>query len=152
RETWRGIWGLPRTSGDGSPESSAVRSEPSDANPPTQSQMDGTVVAYAGFLDAGNDAASNTIRVTYRALTPERAAAIVNAHIDSYRNLDEKTKVDAAGHANAALTAQAAQLRQQLLAAEAAVTRYREEHRLTGAAKNSGGVSDQLAALHGQLV
>ena len=151
-EIWRGIWGLPSTPEDGSRAPSAVSSEPSDVNPPTQAQIDATVVAYAGYLDASNGGSSNTIQVTYRALTPERAAAIVNAHIDSYRNLEVKTKVDAAEHANAALTAQAAELRQQLLAAEAAVTRYREEHRLTGAAKNSGGVSDQLAALHGQLI
>jgi succinoglycan biosynthesis transport protein ExoP len=151
-EIWRGIWEVPGTPEEGSREPSVVRSEPSDANPPTQAQIDATVATYASYLDASNDAISNTIHVTYRALTPERAAAIVNAHIDSYRNLEVKTKVDAAEHANAALTAQAAELRQQLLAAEAAVTRYREEHRLTGAAKNSGGVSDQLAALHGQLI
>lgn len=151
-EIWRGIRGMPSSSEDDSREQSVVSSRPSGANPPTQAQIDATVVAYAGFLDASNDVGSNTIRITYRALAPERAAAVVNAHIDSYRNLEIKTKVDAAEHANAALTAQAAELRQQLLAAEAAVTRYREEHRLTGAAKNSGGVSDQLAALHGQLI
>jgi capsular exopolysaccharide synthesis family protein len=43
-------------------------------------------------------------------------------------------------------------LRQQLLAAEAAVTRYREEHHLTGAAKDSGGVSVQLTGLNSQLI
>jgi succinoglycan biosynthesis transport protein ExoP len=151
-EIWRGIWGLPSTPEQGSREPSVVSSEPSDANPPTQAQIDAMVAVYAGHLDASNDASSNTIRVTYSAPTPELAAAIINAHMDSYRNLEVKTKVDAAEHANAALTAQAAELRQQLLAAEAAVTRYREEHRLTGAAKNSGGVSDQLAGLHGQLI
>jgi succinoglycan biosynthesis transport protein ExoP len=150
-EIWRGIWGLPSSLEDASPGPSAVSSEPS-TNPPTQAQIDATVGAYAGYLDASNDGHSNTIQITYRALTPELAAAIVNAHIDSYRNLEVKTKVDAAEHANAALSAQSAELRQELLAAEAAVTRYREEHRLTGAAKNSGGVSDQLAALHGQLI
>ena len=148
-----GIWGLPSSPGDDSSgKQSVVGSQPSEVAEPTQAQIDATVGAYAGYLDASNDGHSNTIQITYRALTPERAAAIVNAHIDSYRNLEVKAKVDAAEHANAALTAQAAELRQQLLAAEAAVTRYREEHRLTGAAKNSGGVSDQLAALHGQLI
>jgi Mrp family chromosome partitioning ATPase len=43
-------------------------------------------------------------------------------------------------------------LRQQLLAAEAAVTHYREEHHLTGAAKDSGGVSLQLTGLNSQLI
>jgi Mrp family chromosome partitioning ATPase len=90
-----------------------------------------------------------TMHVSYRALTPERAATIVNAHIDSYQNFGVKTKVAAAERANSALTAQVAELRQQLLAAEAAVTRYREEHHLTGAARD---VSGQLAGLHSQLI
>jgi polysaccharide biosynthesis transport protein len=63
-----------------------------------------------------------------------------------------KAKVMAAEHANSALTAQVAELRPQLQAAEAAVTRYREEHHLTGAAKDSAGVSAQLAALNSQLI
>src|SRR5262249_13682838 len=54
--------------------------------------------------------------------------------------------------ANSALTAQVVQLRQQLLTAEAAVTRYRMEHRLTGAARDSAGVSSQLTALNSQLI
>ena len=90
--------------------------------------------------------------MTYRAWTPERAAAIVNAHLDSYRNLEVQAKVDAAEHANAALSTQVAELRQQLQADEAAITRYRVEHHLTGAAKDSSGVSAQLAALNGQLI
>jgi Mrp family chromosome partitioning ATPase len=39
-----------------------------------------------------------------------------------------------------------------LLAAEGAITRYREEHHLTGAAKDNAGVSAQLAGLQGQLM
>ncbi len=93
-----------------------------------------------------------TIHVSYRAWTPERAAAIVNAHIDSYQNVEVKTKVTAAERANSALNSQVAELRQQLQTAEAAVTRYREEHHLTGAAKDSAGVSQQLAALNSQLI
>ena len=122
---------------------------PSDAKPPTQAQIDATVVAYAGYLGATNDAHSMTIHVTYQALTPERAATIVNAHMDSYQHFGVEAKVEAAKHANVALSAQVAQLRQQVLAAEAAVTRYREEHHLSGAARD---VSGQLAALHSQLI
>jgi len=72
--------------------------------------------------------------------------------LDSYRNLEVQAKVEAAGHANAALSSQVAGLRQQLQEDEAAITRYRVEHHLTGAAKDSGGVSSQLAALNGQLI
>jgi polysaccharide biosynthesis transport protein len=151
-EIWGGIWGLASSPGDDDSSAKHSASQPGDVAQPTQAQIDATVAGYVGFLSASNDGHSNTILINYRALSPERAAATVNAHIDSYRNLQVKSKVDAAEHANAALTGQAAELRQELLAAEAAVTRYREEHRLTGAAKNSGGVSDQLAQLHGQLI
>src|SRR5215813_7833796 len=49
---------------------------------------------------------------------PDRAAAIVNAHIESYQNLQEKIKLKAAKRANAALTAEISQLKKQLQAAE----------------------------------
>src|SRR5262249_46580375 len=80
-ETWRDIWGLPSGSEGSSRAQPIVSTQLSDANPPTQAQIDTTVGAYAGYLAAGNDAHSMTINVTYRALTPERAATVVNAHI-----------------------------------------------------------------------
>jgi uncharacterized protein involved in exopolysaccharide biosynthesis/Mrp family chromosome partitioning ATPase len=151
-ETWRDIWGLSVGLKDGSRDTPIVSTQPGDANPPTQAKVDETVAAYGGYLAASNDAHSMTIRVGYRALTPERAAMIVNAHIDSYQNFGVAAKVAAAEHANSALSAQVVGLRQQLLAAEAAVTRYREEHHLTGAAKDSAGVSAQLTGLNSQLI
>jgi succinoglycan biosynthesis transport protein ExoP len=155
REIWRGIRGMWGT-GEGAENSSGaqpiVDPQPNNTNPPTRAQVDGAVSTYSGYFFAVNDGKSNTIRVTYRAWAPERAAAIVNAHLDSYRNLEVQAKVDAAEHANAALSTQVAELRRQLQADEAAITRYRVEHHLTGAAKDSGGVSSQLAALNGQLI
>jgi uncharacterized protein involved in exopolysaccharide biosynthesis/Mrp family chromosome partitioning ATPase len=151
-EIWRDIWEGPSGPEDSHREQSIASIQAGDANPPTQAQIDGTVGAYANYLVASNDAHSRTILVNYRALTPERAAMIVNAHIDSYRNLEVKAKVAAAERANSALTTQVTELRQQLLAAEGTVTRYREEHHLTGAAKDSAGVSAQLAGLQGQLM
>ena len=125
---------------------------PSDTNPPAQTEIDEAVGKYASFLSVKTDGHSMTIRVSYRAWTPERAAAVVNAQMDSYRNLEVQTKVKAAERANSVLTAQVTDLRQQLQAAEMAVSRYRQEHRLTGAAKESGGMSQQLAALNSQLI
>ena len=150
-EIWRDIWEGPSGPEDSSREQ-PIASIRGDANPPTQALIDATVGAYAGYLTTGNDAHSMTITVSYRALTPERAATVVNAQIDSYRDLEVKTKVAAAEHANSALTTQVAELRQQLLAAEGAVTRYREEHHLTGAARDTGGVSGQLTGLQSQLM
>jgi polysaccharide biosynthesis transport protein len=157
-EIWRDIWG-PASEPEDSSRKQLIANTLSgdanpriDANPPTQTQVDTAVGTYAGYLVVQTDGRSMTIRVSYRALTPERAAAIVNAHIDSYRNVEVKTKVAAAERANSALTSQVGELRQQLQVAEAAVTRYREEHQLTGAARDSGGVSQQLAALNSQLI
>src|SRR6516164_9694905 len=151
-EIWRDIRGLASAREDSSREQLIVNTQPNDANPPTQEQIDATVGAYEGYLAANNDGHSMTIHVAYRALTPKRAATVVNAHIDSYRNFEVNAKVTAAEHANSALTAQVVDLRQQLQVAEAAVTRYRAEHHLTGAAKDSGGVSAQLSALNSQLI
>ena len=154
-ETWRGIrdmWGTDSGAVNSSGAEPIVDPQPNNTSPSIQAQVDGAVSMYSGYLTAINDGHSNTIRVSYRAWTPERAAAIVNAHLDSYRNLEVQAKVEAAGHANAALRSQVAGLRQQLQTAEAAITRYRVEHHLTGAAKDSSGVSAQLAALNSQLI
>jgi succinoglycan biosynthesis transport protein ExoP len=158
RETRQDLWEILGGSEDSSREQPPVSTQPSDANrtndasQPTQEQIDAAVETYTGYLLVQTDGHSMTIRVTYRAWTPERAAAVVNAHIDSYRNVEVKAKVTAAGRANSALTAQVAELRQQLQEAEMAVTRYREEHHLTGAARDSAGVSAQLAGLNNQLI
>jgi polysaccharide biosynthesis transport protein len=151
-EIWRDIWGLASGPEDSSREQPIMNTQPGDTDPPTQAHIDATVGTYAGFLTVSNDGHSMTIHVSYRALTPERAATVVNAHINSYRDLEVKAKVAAAEHANSALTTQVAELRHQLQAAEMAVTRYREEHHLTGAAKDSAGVSAQLTALNSQLI
>jgi uncharacterized protein involved in exopolysaccharide biosynthesis/Mrp family chromosome partitioning ATPase len=151
-EIWRDIWGLAGGPEDSSSERPVLSTQLSDSNPPTQEEIDAAVATYAIFLTVSNDGHSMTIRVSYRAWTPERAATIVNAHLESYRNLEVKTKVGAAEHANSALSSQVAELRQQLQTAEIAVTRYRVEHHLTGAAKDSAGVSAQLSALNSQLI
>jgi len=154
----RGVWELVGGPEYGPREQQRVGTEPNDANPPndadspTQTQIDAAVEIYSGYLLVGTDGHSMTIRVAYRAWTPERAAAAVNAHVESYRNFEVKTKLTAAQRANSALTTQAAELRKQLQAAEMAVTRYRDEHHLTGAAKDSAGVSQQLVALNSQLI
>jgi uncharacterized protein involved in exopolysaccharide biosynthesis/Mrp family chromosome partitioning ATPase len=153
---WQAIPGVASVPEGASPDQ-ARNTRPSPAGPPaegkpTKAEIDTAVGKYAGFLTVATDGHSMTIRVSYRAWTPERAAAVVNAHIDSYREREVQTKIEAAERANSGLTAQVTELRQKLQAAEMAITRYREEHRLTGAAKESGGVSQQLAALNSQLL
>jgi succinoglycan biosynthesis transport protein ExoP len=118
----------------------------------TQAEIDEAVEKYARYLNVQTDSHSMTIHVSYRAWTPERAAAIVNAHMDSYQQVQVQTKAAAAQRANSWLTAQVAELRNQLQAAETAVARYREEHRLTGAARDQTALSTQLATLNSQLI
>ena len=153
---WRGVSEFvsgvesgPQDSSGGQPTESA---QPRHVDPPTQAQIDAAVGIYSSYLTVSNDQHSMTIRVSYRALSPERAAAIVNAHMDSYRDLEVNNKIKAAEHANSALSAQVAELRQKLQTAEVAVTRYRGEHHLSGAAKDSTGVSQQLVMLNSQLI
>jgi len=122
------------------------------ADAATQAQIDQAVEKYARYLLVGTDGRSVTLHVSYRAWTPERAAQIVNAHIESYQTLQQHAKLKAAKRANAALTAQIGELRKQLQSAEVAVTKYREQHNLTGAAKDSGALSAQLANLNSQLI
>jgi polysaccharide biosynthesis transport protein len=151
-EIWRDLWGLP-SSPQNSVRKPAAKDIPSDlVQAPTRAEIDGAVEAYKGFLGVDTDGHSMTIRVSFKAFTPETAAAVVNAHIDSYRNFEVQTKVAAADHANSALRSKVAELRKQLQAAEFAVSHYREEHNLTGAATDRAGVSAQLAALNSQLI
>jgi uncharacterized protein involved in exopolysaccharide biosynthesis/Mrp family chromosome partitioning ATPase len=150
-ELWRDVRGLP-DGPDSGREPPAVSTQSGGGIFPSQAVIDAAVEAYKGYLLVQTDGHSMTIHVSYRARTPERAAVVVNAHIDSYRNVEVNAKVAAAERANTALTSQVAELRQKLQATEAAITRYRDEHRLTGVAKDSGGVSQQLVALNSQLI
>ena len=151
-EIWRNISGIRDDPEDGSRKQPISRTPPADATPPSQTEIDSLVGAYAGYLTVSNDGHSMTLHVSYRALTPERAAAVVNAQMNSYRNFEVSTKVAAADHANAALRSQVAQLQQQLQTADAAIAGYRAEHGLTGAAEDRGGVSAQLTALNSELI
>jgi uncharacterized protein involved in exopolysaccharide biosynthesis/MinD-like ATPase involved in chromosome partitioning or flagellar assembly len=123
-----------------------------DFDAPTQAQIDEAVEKYARYSVIQTDGHSMTIRVSYRAWTPERAATIVNAHLESYQRLQVQAKTAAARNANTWLANQVTELRDQLQTAETAVARYREDHHLTGAAKDDASLSQQLAALNTQLI
>jgi polysaccharide biosynthesis transport protein len=123
-----------------------------DLGSPAQAQIDEAVERYKRYLDVQTDGHSMTIHVSYRAWTAERAATIVNAHLESYQRVQVQAKTAAARNANSWLTGQVADLRNQLQAAETAVARYREDHHLTGAAKDNTALSQQLATLNGQLI
>lgn len=129
-----------------------VKIPPDASDSATQAEIDEAVEKYTRYLTVQTDSHSMTIDVWYRAWTPARAAAIVNAHMDSYQKVQVEAKVAATRRANSWLTTQVADLRKQLQAAETAVARYREQHHLTGAAEEHAALSQQLATLNGQLI
>jgi polysaccharide biosynthesis transport protein len=149
---WRNFWGITDEPADGPREPTPTSTGIANGQVLSQAQIDDLVGAYVGYLAVANDGHSMTLHISYRALTRERAAEIVNAHLESYRNFQVKTKVAAAEHANGALRSQVAELRPQLSLADAAVTRYRAEHGLTGAAEDRAGMSAQLAGLNTELI
>jgi succinoglycan biosynthesis transport protein ExoP len=105
-----------------------------------------------GYLNVWTDLRSMTIHVSYRAWTAERAAVIVNAHLESYQKLQVQAKAAAAQSANSWLTKRVDELQNELQTAESAVAQYREEHHLTGAAKDKSALSQQLVTLNSQLI
>jgi uncharacterized protein involved in exopolysaccharide biosynthesis/Mrp family chromosome partitioning ATPase len=129
-----------------------AKTSQNDGNVPGQAIIDEAVEKYMGYLNVSTDLHSMTIRVSYRAWTPERAAVIVNAHLESYQQLQVQAKTAAAQSANSWLTKRVDELQNQLQTAESAVARYREEHHLTGAAKDNSALSQQLATLNSQLI
>src|SRR5207237_956762 len=78
------------------PDYPLANAPPEHSANPTQAQIDDAVEKYARYLGVQTDGRSMTIRVSYRAWTPERAADIANAHLESYQGLQVQAKMAAA--------------------------------------------------------
>ncbi len=137
---------------DGLSEASLAGTPSNDPGVPPDAEINLLAEKYAGNLQVGTDGHSMTIRVAFRARTPERAAEVVNAHLRSFERVQRESEASASKRANAWLTSRTAELRTQLQAAEAAIGQYREQHHLTGAAPESAALSQQLANLNSQLI
>jgi uncharacterized protein involved in exopolysaccharide biosynthesis/Mrp family chromosome partitioning ATPase len=149
RGMWAAVVGNPEAD---VPEPPLAKIPQNNPDAPAQAQIDEAVEKYVRYLNVQTDSRSMTIHISYWAWRPARAAAIINAHMDSYQDVQVQNKAAAAQRANSWLTTQVAELRDQLQAAETAVAQYREEHHLTGAAKDLTALSQQLATLNGQLI
>jgi polysaccharide biosynthesis transport protein len=134
------------------PEPPFAKAVDNELDRPAQPQIDEAVEKYNRYLAVQTDGHSMTIHVSYQAWTPERAAAIVNAHLESYQRFQVEAKIAAARNANSWLANQVAELQNQLQASESEIARYREDHHLTGVAKDSSALSQQLATLNSQLI
>ena len=130
----------------------ATATADADTAPPTQAQIDTAIGKYEDHLVVGNDGLSMTMNVAFTAWRPELAAAIVNAHMQAYRDLEQQAKAEAAQRATAWLNAQIVKLRRKLRPAEAAVAAYRVHHHLTGTGDSHSALSAQLASLTQQLI
>jgi uncharacterized protein involved in exopolysaccharide biosynthesis/Mrp family chromosome partitioning ATPase len=146
---WNTIRGLPETD---TLERLVAKIPRNNPGAPSQSQIDEVTEKYTRYLSVQTDGNSMTVHVSYRAWTPERAAEIVNAHLESYQLLQVQAKAEAARKANSWLISQVTELQNQLQSADAAVARYRKEHHLIGAAKDHTALSQQLATLNSQLI
>jgi len=146
------MWGVEGGPDAASRESALERVRPDAADAPMEAQIDLAVNKYGDHLLVQTDGHSMTIEVSYRAWTPQLAAEIVNTHIKSYQRLQVQAKAAAAQEANSWLKRQVAELQNQLQVVEAAVSQYREDHHLTGTAKDNTALSEQLASLNAQLI
>jgi succinoglycan biosynthesis transport protein ExoP len=110
------------------------------------------VDTFLKHLNAWNEGLSTALSVSFSASTPEKAAQITNAVVDTYVQLQLETKSAATHEATNWLESRVRDLSRQVQAADSAVERYKAEHDLN---ESSGGVpliEQQITALSTQLV
>ena len=89
-------------------------------------------VLLGSYLSFGNDRASFIINVDAAAASPEMAARLANGYADAFVHWQRDMKVSLADDANHWLTSDLDQMAQRLVAADAAVESYRQNHHLIG--------------------
>ncbi|HEY1961472.1 MAG TPA: polysaccharide biosynthesis tyrosine autokinase [Rhizomicrobium sp.] len=116
------------------------------------SRHEQVVDAFLKHLNAWNEGLSTALSVSFSASTPEKAAQITNAVVDTYVQLQLETKAAATHEATNWLESRVRDLSRQVQAADSAVERYKAEHDLN---ESDGGVpliEQQITALSTQLV
>jgi len=100
-------------------------------------------VAQAGF--------SSSIRITLTSADPQKAAAIASNIATMYVQQQLDTKTQASQQASRWLTQRVIELAQQVKDAEAAVQKYKADHRITINAVGTSVLEQQVADLNSQL-
>ncbi|MDE3116811.1 MAG: GumC family protein, partial [Pseudomonadota bacterium] len=122
------------------------------AAPGLAEQREATIDALLRHLSVDAIGLSTSMEVRVTASSAAKAARIANTVAAAYVAEQLKMKSVAADTATAWLTARAAQLSDQIQAADATVETYRAAHNLNLAADGSSLVDQQLSAISTQLV
>lgn len=109
-----------------------------------------------GGLDVSNDGRSLTIYVTFASIDPGLSALIANAYVEAYLHDQVALKVRTTQNASNWLGERLVELRTNLEASEAAVSKFRREEGLLEvngaslAGQEAAGMSEQLSAAKGE--
>jgi succinoglycan biosynthesis transport protein ExoP len=110
-----------------------------------------------GVVNATNDGRSYIIRIRTEVGNGELAASIANAYANAFVAYRQQMRADVAKKATTWLASYVDQLRGQSMAADAAVSKYRNEHHLiplrgeTTAAQNVSALNAELATLDNEI-
>lgn len=124
--------------------------------PSEQKVLDGTIDQLLSGLSVDRSGLTYVIDINYTAASPEKAALIANTYADRYLLEQLEAKYDATNQANTWLNERLGRLRGEVIAAEAAVSRYRSQNNLltaSGATLTEQEIStynQQLATVRAQ--
>jgi polysaccharide biosynthesis transport protein len=116
----------------------ALASDPEEGDP-----VQGAVSILRRNLAITRAAMTPVITISYQATDPERAAAIVNTLIESYRSQRRTDETAGAQQSVAWLTERLAGVRQQLDDADQAIETFRTENKIVGSGANQSLLAEQ---------
>lgn len=115
-------------------------------------RYDAVVTNFLKHLAVQAVGLSTTITVTFRSRDPEKAAAVADAVVEAYLDMQAAIKFDITQRTTDWLLARIRELGLQVQAADAGIQRYKAENDLNDTANGSSVVDQQLAAVNEQLV
>ncbi len=115
-------------------------------------ERDEVISAFLGKLSVDPLGLSTSIAVGFTARDPAKAAAIVNAVVDTYVADQVRTKREETDRTAAWLNARLKELGDQAQAASDAAQKFKTEHNLAEAADGTPLIDQQIAAMSTQLV
>ena len=125
--------------------------------PGCNAPVDEAAKKVMGVVSATNDGRSYIIRIRAEVGDGELAASIANAYANAFVAYRQQMRADVAKKATTWLASYVDQLRGQSMAADAAVSKYRNEHHLiplrgeTTAAQNVSALNAELATLDNEI-
>jgi uncharacterized protein involved in exopolysaccharide biosynthesis/Mrp family chromosome partitioning ATPase len=127
------------------------------SSPGCDAPVDEAAKKVMGVVNATNDGRSYIIRIRAEVGDGELAASIANAYAAAFVAYRQQMRADVAKKATTWLASYVDQLRGQSMAADSAVSKYRNEHHLiplrgeTTAAQNVSALNAELATLDNEI-